>query len=225
MSLRLRSVAASVMSCALACVVDGPLSAFAQPPAMPQRNLIVEVRQTQAEATDTPGAAATGGAVVTRSNGSITGTAPGSVTTRSRDASGDTTQRLTVLNGGHGSIRLSQSVPLQFLDVAWSPQGTTVLPSTVWQDTGAGFVVTPKWPGGGKPVTVEISVESSVPGVDQSSSSARVLTTVQVPLATWVTIARSGALQTNTQTGTDAATASTQQATQHLAVQLRVSLP
>jgi hypothetical protein len=46
--------------------------------------------------------------------------------------------------------------------------------------------VQPRWPGGAAPVTVEVSAEGGA-----GSERSQVLTTVQLPLGEWVTIASS----------------------------------
>jgi len=156
-------------------------SASAQKPGLPMRNLLVEVQQTQDEAGEqTTGVA--GGSVTIRSDGTIQGGARGSVTTRSRDAAGQAVQQLMVLNGGRGAIRLSQAVPYQFVQVVVTPRGIEATPATVWHDSGTGFIVQPRWPGGTQPATVELSAEAG---------ATQLLTTVQLPLGDWVTIAHS----------------------------------
>jgi len=157
--------------------------ASAQKPSLPMRNLLVEVRQTQDEAGEQI-TGVTGGSVTIRSDGTIQGGARASVTTRSRDAAGQAVQQLMVLNGGRGSIRLSQAVPYQFARIVVTPRGIEATPATVWHDSGTGFIVQPRWPGGTQPATVELSAEAG---------ATQLLTTVQLPLGDWVTIARSAA--------------------------------
>lgn len=151
---------------------------------LPQRNLLVEVRQTgEASATAEP---APRGAVVIGSDGRVRGWAEGSTSTRTRDHATERVQQLQVLNGGRGSVRLAEAVPMEFMQASVSAQGVEVAPATVWTESGNGFSVQPSWPGGTAPVTVEIAADRS-----DASRRAEVLSTVRIPLGEWVTIARS----------------------------------
>jgi hypothetical protein len=158
-------------------------AAPAQP--LPLRNLLVELRQSDASAVQREGAGV-GGSVVIGSDGKLSGGAGIGAQARSRDAAGDSVQQVRVLNGGRAGVRLARAVPLEFVQIAWTPQGAQVLPSTLWTETGRGFVVQPRWPGGAAPVTVEVSAEGGA-----GSERSQVLTTVQLPLGEWVTIASS----------------------------------
>ena len=162
-------------------------AAPAQPLPLPLRNLLVELRQSDASAVQRERAAA-GGSVVIGSDGHVSGGVGIGAQLRSRDAAGDSVQQVRVLNGGRAGVRLARAVPLEFVQIVWTPQGAQVLPSTVWTETGRGFVVQPRWPGGAAPVTVEVSAEGG-----GSAERAQVLTTVQLPLGEWVTIASSAA--------------------------------
>ena len=57
-----------------------------------------------------------------------------------------------------------------------------------------GFSVTPTWPGGDEPVQVEVHALDVVPSAQAGTAGAQseMLTTVQVPLGRWLTIARRG---------------------------------
>ena len=172
--------------------------AYAQGNSLPLRNLLVELRQTDELSAAGQSAGVSGGAVVIGSDGQVGANVGIGAQARSRDASRDMVQQLRVLNGGQASVRLARSMPLQFLHVVRSPQGTQVMPATLWTDVGSGFAVRPRWPGGQAPVTVEVSAESgsiggSMSGGATGSSAQRqmLLTTVQLPLGEWVTIASS----------------------------------
>jgi len=169
---------------------------YAQGSGLPMRNLLVELRQTDEVTANSQSAGVSGGAVVIGSDGQVSGNVGAGAQARSRDASRDTVQQLRVLNGGQASVRLARSVPLQFLHVVWTPQGTQVMPATMFSDVGRGFAVRPRWPGGQAPVTVEVSAESGSIGGSMSGGSTgagerrqTLLTTVQLPIGERVTIA------------------------------------
>lgn len=88
-----------------------------------------------------------------------------------------------------------------------------IVPQTVWIDLGQGMVVTPRWPGGRAPVTVELEARSSEPAQAGSAYSGQldpdgqvrrseVSSTVSVPLGEWTVVARNGGQSSNTQSGT-----------------------
>lgn len=88
-----------------------------------------------------------------------------------------------------------------------------IVPQTVWIDLGQGLVVTPRWPGGRAPVTVELEARSSEPAQAGGAYSGRVdpdgqvrrtelSSTVSVPMGEWTVVARNGGQASNTQSGT-----------------------
>lgn len=173
-----------------------PLPAAGQALRLPMRNLIVEVRQDVDEAGASQRAGITGGSVVI-GNGGVRGQAGVEWRTDHRDQSAGTVQQVLVLNGGQAAVRVAAQTPWQFVQVAWTPQGPRVVPALVWAESATGFRVRPAWPGGQEPVTVEFTAEAAQPGGglpgDRAGPAAQavVLTTVQVPLDEWVTVARS----------------------------------
>lgn len=177
-------------------------AAFAQDQKLPLRNLLVEVRQGDEASLTVSGGGVSSGEVVIGSGGQVSGRAGVQVESRSRDSTLGTTQQVRVLNGGRASVRLAQALPLQWWEVIVTPRGTQVVSQTTWAEAARGFAVLPRWPGGEAPVTVEIQAESgsvSQPGALQALGqpqgavgTARTLTTVQLPLHEWVTIASSG---------------------------------
>lgn len=108
---------------------------------------------------------------------------------------GASTQALVVLNGGRALLRLGQTQVLQWYQVGWDGRGGwTVQPSTLVVEAGRGVVVQPRWPGGQKPVTLEITAESTrlTPGSGAAvvaTEGVVAMTTVQLPLGEWVTVA------------------------------------
>ncbi len=194
------------------------------------RNLLVELRQTDETSASGQSAGVSGGAVVVGSDGRVSGNVGIGAQARSRDATRDSVQQLRVLNGGQGSMHLGRSTPLQFLHVVWTPQGAQVMPATSWTDTGRGFAVRPRWPGGNAPVTVELSAESGSFGASTSGGAAgptshrqTLLTTVQVPLGEWVTIASTDTSSSDRRSGTFAS--SDAERSRRQLVQMRVTAP
>lgn len=183
--------------------------------ALPQRNLLVEVRQTDSGQGQLDDAGVRRGDVIINSNGQVSVSAKGGWEVRTQTHSSGTVQQLWVLNGSRASLRLGQAVPLQWWQVVSVPNygsgasgaaGSTLqaVPSTVWTEAGRSIQVQPTWRGGNADVLVEVLAEDTqaqdpnlTVGVagrmaatpPPASQTASVLTTVQVPLGTWVTIA------------------------------------
>lgn len=166
---------------------------------LPMRNLLVEVRQVAEGTADTQRSGVTSGQVVIGTGG-VTGQTGVEWRTARRDESSGTTQQVRVLNGGVAGVRVAAQTPWQFVQVALGPQGPVVMLGTAWIETATGFRVLPRWPGGGEPVTVELSAESASapqgasgtgPTGLPASSQGTMLSTLQMPLGEWVTVARS----------------------------------
>ncbi len=88
-----------------------------------------------------------------------------------------------------------------------------IVPQTTWVDLGQGLVVTPRWPGGRAPVTVELEARSSEPAQPGATYSGQLdpdgqvrrtelSSTVSVPLGEWTVVARNGGQSSHTQSGT-----------------------
>ena len=129
-------------------------------------------------------------------------------------AAADTTawspQTLWVRNGGKATLRMQQSVPMQWVKSAQvqsgslkvggaeaSSTGGEVTQALQWFDVGPSMTVTPKWHGGKKDVVLEIEVEQAdmqtVHNADLPRQTRNQINTViTVPLNTWVTMAASG---------------------------------
>lgn len=202
-------------------LLGGVGGASAQAPALQARNLLIELRQVDDRQSDASALGVDRGSVVVHSDGRVTGGLRGGAQVRSTRGSAVASQQLRVMNGMPASIRLGQSVPLQLWQAWVTPQGVQAVPTTVFVDAGQGFAVRPSWPGGSAPVTLEVVSESSrlaQPGMASrwgravaetraargealppgtvdavgTVESARVLTTLAVPLGQWVTLAESG---------------------------------
>ena len=87
----------------------------------------------------------------------------------------------------------------------------TWVPDTHWVDQGQGLSVRPRWPGGAAPVELELDAEVEPAGLPTPAydpdgqvvaRSARVRTTLSVPLDTWTPIARNASPSRAQQRGT-----------------------
>ena len=118
--------------------------------------------------------------------------------------------QVRVLNGEKASLNVGKSLPMQWLKsasgqksklssagVSAESNGGSVSYEVTWVDVGQGIKVQPRWPGGQRPVTVDIEIQSaSVPprsGVELADQSrSQFATTVSTPLGKWATIAFTG---------------------------------
>ena len=199
--------------------------------APPQRNLSVEMRVDEQQFDAQHGAQ---GSVSIGSRGAAAD-ARGSVVVSAGSARQalQATQRVLVLNGGRATLRVAQGMPVDDLEIWWTPWGPGAALRSQWVELVDGFEVRPLWPGGDAPVTLEVSAQRSAPGAPAPGAgmpAARgtlpaqwtMLTTVQAPLGEWVTVAELHGRQAArvVSGGFGAATASRQRE-----LQLRVSLP
>lgn len=173
-------------STALLCLL--PLAVLAE---LPKRDLTIEVRQI-AETDD--GQTGTGGYTVS--------TAPRQPTFAP--------QQVRVRNGEKASLRITQSLPMQWVQKVESASTTLnvgaasassstggVAQTVTWMEAGHTFTIAPSWPGGKRPATVVIDVQTST--VDERTSGElpasqrqQLATTITAPLRQWVTIATTG---------------------------------
>ncbi|WP_295641409.1 hypothetical protein [uncultured Methylibium sp.] len=214
---------------------------FAQAPAargLPLRNLLVELRQGDESSFDASAAGLRSAAVTVGPDGQVSARAGVTLESRSGGSTLGSAQQLRVINGGQGSIRIGASVPMQWLQWVWTPQGPAVIAGSQLVETGRGFVVQPRWPGGDAPVTVEVRSEASQmasggipsryqfdgrPQPEGSVSRADVLTTLQIPLGQWVTIASSGEQAQARERGVASTRESASE--RRVVVQMRVTAP
>lgn len=217
-------------SLATACAVIGLLPgigppAWAQVPrdgvspgartALPQRNLLIEFRHGEA-------------AVLEDAD-------PFAV--RSADAQGSTVQQLWVLNGQQGLLRTGLTVPVQWYQTAWTPDGPALVEGRSTVDTGRSVGVRVRWPGGQAPATVELRSEASAlagggmrsrVGVDGQPlpegavESAGLLSTLQIPLGRWFTVG--GSVASEAVRAGEFGTREVRSARQEV-LQLRISAP
>lgn len=151
---------------------------------LPKRDLMVELRQVE----DTGGV---------------------TVSTPSREPT-LAPQQIRVRNGAKASLRLGQSLPMQWVQSAVaqsaslaasgataSSSGGGVVNAVTWMDAGQSLTVQPRWPGGKQAVMVEIEVQAAMVGERvgadlPTQSRSQLATTVSAPLGQWVTIATTG---------------------------------
>lgn len=123
-------------------------------------------------------------------------------------------QMLQVRNGEKASLRVQDSIPMQWVQsvstersvgvgqggVQGGSATVGVTQGLTWFDAGQSLTVQPKWPGGNRPARVEMEVTRSAAGDRVGAdlpvqSRNTVSTTITAPLGEWVTVAASGAAQ------------------------------
>jgi hypothetical protein len=183
----MKAFATAMLLCATQlCSPQAPVHAAG--PALPQRDLSVELRQVEQGRED-------GGTHF------FAGSQSGGDTGSKWEP-----QQLLVRNGGKATLRLNDSIPMQWTQSVSAPNpgggansGASVTNALVWFDAGQSLSVQPRWPGGKQPAVVEIeaqraSVDARM-GADLPRQTRHTLsTTVSVPLGEWVTLAATGAL-------------------------------
>lgn len=112
---------------------------------------------------------------------------PGSLSLRSArtDADDEVPQSVRVRNGARAALHTPRPVALPTGDWVFGGRTPGVAQTRRWVDAGRGFSVTPAWPGGGAPVTVEIAAHGAT----------AVATTLVLPLGEWQPFAAAGDLQ------------------------------
>jgi hypothetical protein len=186
-------VAILLLCCTLLCGLSR-----AAGPALPQRDLTVELRQVeQGREDDRAGGGAHYGA-------------------GSAAASAWEPQMVQVRNGEKALLRMEDAIPMQWTQsvsqqnpLPANSNGSTAASSNanavssvnnalVWFDAGQSLSVRPRWPGGKQPAVVELEVQCAAtearPGAElprQTRNTAS--TTVTLPLGEWLTVAASGA--------------------------------
>jgi len=195
-----RVCALNLMAAMLAMVVMA--SVRAAEPALPARDLLIELREADA---------AGGGYVIS---------------TRSA-AAGLPPQSLRLRNGGEARLAYDRSVAFQWVRTAQASgalTGSGARLQQTWLQAGQWLVLRARWRGAQQPVVVEIERASAdfqpEPGAAlPAQQRSELLTTVQAPLGVWVEVARTGVGPAHGSYRSDAATERSRE------LQLRVSLP
>lgn len=183
-----------------------PLAAWAAQP-LPARNLWVELRWVESQMSAAALAGVRDGAVVVGTAGAVSPRGQVVMGSTQRDTTIQSLPRLLVLNGRSASVQLAESAPVQWLDYGIEAEaGTRGAPassakvyavprSSVQTTRSRGFSVSPRWAGGQQPVLVELRGQLSQPADEGGGATQQteLLSTVQLPLGQWLTIARSGA--------------------------------
>lgn len=163
----------------------------------PRQNLWLELRWVEQDLSGAAVAGVRDAAVVVGTGGSVSPRGAVVLSTQSQAQRQQQLPRLLVLNGQRASVTLGESSPAQGLD--WTLQREQGRPDRVYASPRSesrsslrSLSVRPQWPGGQQPVTVELSAQEQGPA-DRSGEgqlSQQLLSTVQVPLGQWVTVAR-----------------------------------
>ncbi|MDH0865666.1 hypothetical protein [Mitsuaria sp. GD03876] len=181
----------------------------------PKQNLEVELRWVESELSASTVAGSRDGSTVVSTGGSVSPRGGVTLSTENREQRQQLFPRMLVLNGAQASFTMTESTPIQWVDVALDRrqgQGdgrdrVVVVPRQGMAERVRGIVVKPSWPGGRSPVNVEVRATdqaqmpqggaygTSLPDAQQRPSTD-VLSTVQAPLGVWVTIARTGGVAT-----------------------------
>lgn len=180
------TIAAAVSALSLVAVT---LPAQAQGQALPQTNLLVEVRVVRAADVD-PGATEAQGARAT--------------TLSTRDLADDLPppQQVRVANGQRGLLRYSRKLPVLWMDAVSAGGGRNGAGAgasyqLIWLEAGQSLAVQASWPGGRAPARVELSLGSAALDSDRGKAiparrTRSVSTTLVTPLARWTTFAALG---------------------------------
>ena len=199
----------SIWPLALAVNAQTAPNLIANQAPLPLRNLLIEVRQLQADNRQRSG--------VELAN------QPGVQMNQAR-SSGTAAQQALVLNGRPVRLGLQTTTPIRLLQ-SWVRNGQVVTAvGTVLLEAGTGFNATPRWDGSTL-VELELAAQQAlqpgvaVPGARASSSASSVLA---LPLDEWTTVGES---EQNSQSSTSGLTGAQQQSGQtRTEVQVRVSL-
>ena len=191
------------------------LCAQASAQALPRKNLWVELRWVETQVSAAAVAGVRDGAVVLGTAGSVSPRGQVVISTDKRQSGVQEMPRLLVLNGASASVQLSEMTPVQWLDYGIEAAATTgggpaggakvyAVPRSGLSTQTRSFSVTPRWPGARQPATVELRTQLDQPANDPAGTRQQtlLLSTVQLPLGEWLTIARSGASLQTQQRGT-----------------------
>ena len=144
-------------------------------PALPEIDLMVELRQVEA-----PGA------------GFSAGTQPGVALMAP--------QQVRVRNGEKAYLSMEQALPMHWVQSAVSGRNAAgVSQAVTWMQAGQSLAVQPVWADEKEAITVHLEVQSAAVGARKSQdlptqSRSQLVTTVKVFLNEWVTVAATGRL-------------------------------
>jgi hypothetical protein len=209
-------------------------------PAGPRQNLLVELRWVESRLSGAALGGVREGAVVVGTAGSVSPKPAITLSTRRQeDEQSGQIQRVVVLNGYQASVLLSETQLLQWLDYGVELRGEGLgegrsegrgegdrariqaQTRSVPVERRRGFALTPQWPGGRQPVRVELRALGNA-GPQGQGAQTELLSTVQVPMGDWMTVARSGAATRTPQPGVISSSDAESQSSREL--QLRITL-
>lgn len=192
-----------------------------EPPPLPLRNVLIEVRQDDGQSSERERLGADINARVQpgRTETEIRIDAQGRRTERSSRAA----QQVLVLNGRPAAIVLGNSLPLRLRQVVTRNGVRRLVPGTVWLEAGTGFSATPIWEGND---TVYLQLAATQGRQALMGNTAGVSTTLMLPLDEWITVAESEDLQDQQQgaLGLGGSGRETRSEGRQLRVQVRVSV-
>lgn len=209
---------------ALLLVLTGALQAqpglTPEPPRLPLRNLLIEVRQDDANrgARERLDADVRARVQPGRSEATVALEAQ----RRQAGHSGSAQQHVLVLNGRPAAIALGHNVPLRLRQLISRNGVRVAVPGTVWLQAGTGFTATPLWEGGDT-VYLELVATQGRQAPGQGASTA---TTLLLPLDEWTTVAESEDVQDERQgaAGLGGGGRDTRSSSASLRVQVRISV-
>lgn len=156
-----------------------------EPPPLPLRNVLIEVRQDDGQSGESErlGAGVNARLQPGRSEADITIEAQN----RRFERSGSALQQVLVLNGRPAAIVLGNSVPLRLRQIITTRGVQRLVAGTVWLQAGTGFTATPVWDGGDR-IYLQLAATQ---GRQVGGTTASTSTTLMLPLDEWTTVAES----------------------------------
>lgn len=176
---------------ALVATAQTVINLGASPTPLPLRNLLIEVRQVQANRQDQQGIAGSA-SVEFDSRGNTDVQAQLEIRNRQDQQAVTAQQQVLVINGRGASVALRSSTPLRLMQTRFRGGRPYLVPGVVLLDVSTGFIATPRWDGSDM-AELELSAAQASPAMPgarglQGSSSA---SSVYVNLGEWVTVAES----------------------------------
>ena len=135
----------------------------------PKQNLQLELRWVESELSGSTVAGIRDGSTVVSTGGSVSARGGVTLSTENREQRQQLFPRLLVLNGSQASFTMTESTPIQWVDVALDRQQgerdrVVVVPRQGMAERVRGIVVRPRWPGGRGPEDVELRATDQAHG-------------------------------------------------------------
>ena len=174
--------------------IDLEANKFLSASTLPQRNLLIEVRQVISSEADESHA-------------------------RQRHDAVNSRQQVLVLNGRSARIGLRNSVPFRLVQTVFHNGTMVVVPGTVMLEAGTGFNALARWDG---QAAVELAISATQSQGSYASQTTSTSTVLIVGLGDWVTVAQSD--QQSMGASTDGARFDNSEQTRGTQVQVRVTV-